>query len=67
MALECRAQEGDAVVHVGDVMVFVDEASKPLLAGAQIDFCDGPVAGFIFDNPNLCSGCKTGPGGCLSC
>lgn len=60
MGLEAAARDGDAVIHVGDVMVFVDEQSKPWLAGAQVDFCDGPAAGFVFNNPNTCGRCSCG-------
>ncbi len=58
MGLETKARDGDAVIHCGDVMVFVDEESKPLLNGACVDFCESPTAtGFVFDNPNACGAC----------
>ena len=56
MGLEAKAREGDAVIHCDDVIVFVDAESKPLLAGACVDFCANP-GGFVFDNPNNCSTC----------
>lgn len=58
MGLEAEARDGDAVIHCGDVMVFVDEQSKPLLQGTCVDFCDTPAAtGFVFENPNSCGSC----------
>jgi iron-sulfur cluster assembly protein len=58
MGLEAQARDGDAVIHCGDVLVFVDEESKPLLEGACVDFCESPTAtGFVFDNPNTCGSC----------
>ena len=60
MGLEAEARKGDAVVHFGDVMVFVDEESKSWLAGAEVDFCDGPAKGFVFNNPNTRGRCSCG-------
>lgn len=58
MGLESVAREGDAILHCGGVMVFVDAESKPLLQGTCVDFCESPVAtGFVFDNPNACGSC----------
>lgn len=57
MGLESEARDGDAVIHCGDVMVFIDEESKPWLQGTCVDFCDSPAAGFVFDNPNSCGSC----------
>jgi iron-sulfur cluster assembly protein len=58
MGLETEARAGDAIIPFGDVTVLVDAASKPLLQGACVDFCDSPaVTGFVFDNPNACGSC----------
>jgi iron-sulfur cluster assembly protein len=58
MGLEAAARENDAVIHVGGLIVFVDCASKPLLDGTEVDFCDTPAAtGFIFNGPERCSSC----------
>jgi iron-sulfur cluster assembly protein len=56
MGLEAATREGDAVIRCGDVTVFVDEDSRPLLQGTSVDFCANP-GGFVFDNPNNCSSC----------
>jgi iron-sulfur cluster assembly accessory protein len=60
MGLETSAAEGDAVIQFDDVSVFVDAGSQRLLAGAEVDFCDSPIAGFVFNNPNAChrTGCE---------
>jgi len=64
MGLEADARDGDAVIHIDGLLVFVDEASRPWLEGAEVDFCDTP-AGFIFNNPNVCGSCS-GRGNCGS-
>ena len=63
MGLETAAGEGDAIIQCDDVRVFVDAESQLLLAGAEVDFSDSPVAGFVFNNPNACSktGCDGNP------
>ena len=64
MGLETAAEEGDAIIQFDDVRVFVDVRSQLLLAGAEVDFSDSPIAGFVFDNPNACgkTGCDDSPG-----
>lgn len=56
MGLEAAKRDGDVVIRCGDVTVFVDEESRPLLQGTSVDFCENP-GGFVFDNPNNCSSC----------
>ena len=60
-----RQGKGHHVYHdvFDDVRVFVDAESQLLLAGAEVDFSDSPVAGFVFNNPNACSktGCDGNP------
>jgi iron-sulfur cluster assembly protein len=59
MGLEAAARENDAVIHIADLIVFVDEASKPLLDGTEVDFCDTPAAtGFVFNGPEFCGSCS---------
>ena len=69
MGLETTAAEGDAVIQFDDVRVFVDVGSQLLLAGAEVDFSDSPIAGFIFNNPNACgaAGCEGNPGAGARC
>jgi iron-sulfur cluster assembly accessory protein len=61
MGLVAEPLPGDVVVESGEVKVFVDAASAPLLQGVTIDFlvsADG--AGFTFINPNAKSSCACG-------
>ena len=69
MGLETTAGEGDAVIQFEDVRVFVDAGSQLLLAGAEVDFSDSPIAGFVFNNPNACgrTGCEGNPGAGARC
>lgn len=58
MGLEADAREGDAVIHIDGVMIFVGEESKSALAGVEVDFCQSPAAeGFIFHRPGGCGSC----------
>ena len=59
MGLEGQAREGDAVLHIDNLLLFVDQQSKPWLEGVQVDFCDTPAAtGFVFNTPGLCGSCS---------
>jgi len=58
MGLEGEARDGDAVLHIDNLLLFVDRESKPWLEGVQVDFCDTPAAtGFVFNTPGLCGSC----------
>ncbi|MGB5277956.1 MAG: iron-sulfur cluster assembly accessory protein [Gammaproteobacteria bacterium] len=66
MALEKESIEGDTVLEFGDIKVFVDEQSIPLLQGVKVDFLDGlEGSGFKFENPNATKSC--GCGSSFSC
>jgi iron-sulfur cluster assembly protein len=69
MGLETAAGEGDAIIQFDDVRVFVDAGSQLLLTGAEVDFSDSPVAGFVFNNPNACgkAGCDGNPAAGARC
>lgn len=61
MALEETAKSEDTIVEVGDVKVFVDPFSAPLLKGVTVDFHDGmDGSGFKFSNPNATASCGCG-------
>jgi len=54
------------VLEFGDLKVFVDPASAPLLDGVTVDFLDSMEgSGFKFDNPNAKANC--GCGNSFSC
>jgi iron-sulfur cluster assembly protein len=61
MGIDESPQEGDRVFRFGEVRVFVDPASLPLLTGVNVDFVeDLNGAGFVFENPNAKGKCGCG-------
>lgn len=61
LKLEPAAAPEDTVIEYGDVKVFIDPASLPLIDGAVIDFVDSlEGSGFKFTNPNAKSNCSCG-------
>jgi iron-sulfur cluster assembly accessory protein len=61
MSLVAEPRGDDAVVSFGEVKVFVDPLSAPLLAGVTVDFLDSmDGSGFKFDNPNAAQSCGCG-------
>jgi len=61
MSVEPQPAAGDAVVQCGQLQVFIDGASRPLLEGATIDFVDNlSGSGFTFHNPNATASCGCG-------
>ena len=61
MSLVEEAKSDDVIVQFGDVKVFVDPLSAPLLAGVTVDFLDGmDGSGFKFENPNASNSCGCG-------
>jgi iron-sulfur cluster assembly accessory protein len=56
-----RQKEGDRVVDIGGVNVFVDDFSLPYIAGTTLDYVEGlHGAGFRFDNPRASRTCGCG-------
>ncbi len=61
MRLEEQVGENDQVVAYGDITVFVDADSAPLLQGVNVDFVEGmDGSGFKFENPNAAQSCGCG-------
>ncbi|MEJ2693331.1 MAG: iron-sulfur cluster assembly accessory protein [Candidatus Thiodiazotropha sp.] len=61
MELEEAAKGDDTIVEVGDLKLFVDPYSAPLLKGVTVDFLDSMEgSGFKFDNPNASASCGCG-------
>jgi iron-sulfur cluster assembly accessory protein len=61
LAFEDAPNEGDTVVHVDGVAVFIDPTSQEHLAGVTIDYVSGlHGAGFKFLNPNAARTCGCG-------
>jgi iron-sulfur cluster assembly accessory protein len=54
-------QEGDAVVAINDIKVFVDDMSLEHIVGSEVDYVDSLMgAGFTVNNPNAVSSCGCG-------
>ena len=61
MAYEKSAQEGDTVLEIEGVRLYVDPFSARYLDGSSIDFQDTPTgSGFRVDNPNAVTSCACG-------
>ena len=61
MNLEPKSKNSDTVIEFGDIKVFVDPLSVPLLAGVTVDFQDSMEgSGFTFENPNATNSCGCG-------
>ena len=66
MALEPFPNADDTVLEIGEIKVFVDPMSVPMLDGVVVDFLDNlDGSGFKFDNPNATKSC--GCGNSFSC
>lgn len=61
-----KKSDVDTIVECGEVKIFVDPTSLPLLEGVTVDFLDSMEgSGFKFVNPNATNTC--GCGSSVSC
>jgi len=61
LALEASAEEADTVVEFGNVKIFIDPLSAPMMQGITVDFVEGlEGTGFKFHNPNATASCGCG-------
>ncbi len=61
MKLEPEQNGEDTVIDCGDMKVFVDAESYPMLDGMTVDFVDSlEGSGFKFTNPNAAKSCACG-------
>ena len=61
LRLEARENADDTIVDCGEVKVFIDPQSLPMLDGISIDFVDSlDGSGFKFINPNAVKSCACG-------
>ena len=59
--IDTEFSDADTIMEYGDVKVFVDAESAPLLDGVTVDFVDSiEGAGFKFENPNATASCGCG-------
>ena len=60
-SLDHQSNEDDHIFEENGVKVVVDEASLPLVEGAQIDYIEELIgASFVVKNPNASSSCGCG-------
>lgn len=63
MRLEKDPMDGDVILEIRDVRVFVDEASMNILGGATMDFSDdADNYGFSFELQQEAQSCSSGEG-----
>ena len=65
MGFQKDSVENDTVLDIEGLKLFIDEYSKSMLEGAELDYMisdDGE--GFVFKNPNAVSGCSGCNGSC---
>jgi len=61
LSFEADANPDDAVLDMGDLKIFIDPCSAPMLKGVTVDFIDSMEgSGFKFDNPNASASCGCG-------
>ena len=61
LGFDREAKEGDKVLEINGVKVFVDPRSALYLAGVEVDYVDGlSASGFKINNPNAKSTCGCG-------
>lgn len=54
-------QDGDTIIPVSDIRVFVDDMSLGYITGSEVDYVDSLMgAGFTVNNPNAVSSCGCG-------
>lgn len=61
LGLERTVCDGDRVYQFGDIKIYVDSQSLPIVDGVNVDFVESVEAsGFVFDNPNAKDVCSCG-------
>lgn len=56
-----QRKDGDTVIELDGVKVFIDEGSLPYIAGTTLDYVEGlHGGGFKFDNPRATRTCGCG-------
>ncbi|GER86599.1 heme biosynthesis protein HemY [Dictyobacter vulcani] len=54
-------QDGDTVISMSDIKIFVDDMSLGYITGSEVDYVDSLMgAGFTVNNPNAVSSCGCG-------
>lgn len=66
LAFDKEPREGDEVLKLNGVKIFLDKNVNEALDGSTIDYITtAQGSGFTINNPNAATGCSScGPGGC---
>jgi iron-sulfur cluster assembly accessory protein len=58
LALDRMAEPNDTVIEIQGLRVTIDEASRPFVEGARVDYLEGAAgAGFSVTNPSVSGSC----------
>ena len=61
LGFDAEKREGDKVIELEGIKMFIDSKSLFYLLGCEIDFTDGLNGrGFVFNNPNATKSCGCG-------
>jgi iron-sulfur cluster assembly protein len=61
LGFDTSAKEGDTIIELNSVKMFIDGKSLFYLSGTELDFSDGLNGrGFVFNNPNATKTCGCG-------
>ncbi len=61
LGFDSETRDGDSIIEVKGVKLFVDGKSLFYLSGTELDFSDGLNGkGFVFNNPNATKTCGCG-------
>ncbi|MHB8581132.1 MAG: iron-sulfur cluster insertion protein ErpA [Ignavibacteriaceae bacterium] len=61
LGFDAEQKEGDTLIQINNVKLFVDGKSLFYLTGTELDFTDGlDGKGFVFNNPNATKTCGCG-------
>ncbi|MHB8337772.1 MAG: iron-sulfur cluster insertion protein ErpA [Ignavibacteriaceae bacterium] len=61
LGFDAEQKEGDTLIQINNVKLFVDGKSLFYLSGTELDFTDGlDGKGFVFNNPNASKTCGCG-------
>ncbi len=61
LGFDAESKEGDTILELNDVKLFVDGKSLFYLTGTELDFSSGLNGkGFLFNNPNATKTCGCG-------
>jgi len=61
LGFDSKEREGDSIIEIDDVKLYIDGKSLFYISGTQLDYTDGLSGrGFVFNNPNAENTCGCG-------